>query len=316
MLPEPRSIADAGPASATLLDAAPQQRRVLLIVNPNARRGAEARGLKQPLQALGLEVTVVEPEGIEQLCHTIRAAGTTHDRIVIAGGDGSIAAALPALLEVETPLAVIPLGTANDLARNLELPRAQDEQLRLVAEGEVRRIDIGRANGRPFLNAASIGYGAAVAALHQGAAKRWLGVLNYLRVLYLAWRRIRPFAVEITCDGKTHKGHFVHVAVVNGRFHGGGLEPRPTGTIDDGVLDLYALRDGPAFRLLQLLVALKLRGASSPRLFRLEGRRIRITTRRPRRVNVDGELALKTPLEVEILPRALAVVVQGPASGT
>lgn len=315
MLPEPRSIADAGSDSATRVEAARQPRRVLLIVNPHARRGAEARSLKQPLEALGLEVTVVEPEGIEQLCHTIRTTGATHDRIVIAGGDGSIAAALPALLEVGTPLAVIPLGTANDLARNLDLPQVLDEQLRLVAEGAVRRIDIGRANGRPFLNAASIGYGAAVAALHQGAAKRWLGVLNYLRVLYLAWRRIRPFTVEITCDGATHTGHFVHVAVVNGRFHGGGLEPRPTGTIDDGVLDLYALRDGPAFRLVQLLAALKLEGASSSRLFRLQGRRIRITTRRLRRVNVDGELALKTPLEVDILPRALAVVVQGPVSG-
>jgi diacylglycerol kinase (ATP) len=314
MLPEQRIFADAGSNSATLLDAPRQPRRVLLLANPRARRGAEARCMQQPLEALGLEVTFVEPAGIEELRHTIRATGAVHDRIVIAGGDGSIAAALPALLEVETPLAVIPLGTANDLARNLGLPQAQDAQLRLVVEGAVRRIDIGRANGRPFLNAASIGYGAAVAALHQGAAKRWLGVLNYLRVLYLAWRRIRPFAVEITCDGAIHTGHFVHMAVVNGRFHGGGLEPRPTGTIDDGVLDLYGLRDGPAFRLLQLLVALKLRGATSPRLFRLEGRQIRIATRRPRRVNVDGELALKTPLEVEILPRALAVVVPGPVS--
>lgn len=312
---EPRSIADAGPQSASRLDAAQRPRRVLLVANPNARRGAEARGLEQPLEALGLEVTFVETEGIEHLHHTIRTTGPTVDRIVIAGGDGSIAAALPALLEIEIPLAVIPLGTANDLARNLELPETQDAQLRLVVEGAVRRIDIGRANGRPFLNAASIGYGAAVAALHEGAAKRWLGVLNYLRVLYLAWRRIRPFAVEITCDGATHTGHFVHLAVVNGRFHGGGLEPRPTGTIDDGLLDLYALRGGPAFRLLQLLVALKLQGASSPRLFRLQGRRIRITTRRPRRVNVDGELGLQTPLDLEILPRALAVVVQGPVSG-
>ena len=315
MRPEPCTIADAGPDPAARPEAARQPRRVLLLANPRARRGAEARGLGPQLEALGLEVTVVEPEDIEQLHHAIRATGRSVDRIVIAGGDGSIAAALPALLEVETPLAVIPLGTANDLARNLDLPAALDAQLRLVAEGAVRRIDLGSANGTPFLNAASIGYGAAVAALHQGAAKRWLGVLNYLRVLYLAWRRIRPFTVEITCDGATHKGHFVHVAVVNGRFHGGGLEPRPTGTIDDGVLDLYALRDGPAFRLLQLLAALKLEGASSPRLFRLEGRRIRITTRRPRRVNIDGELVLKTPLEIEILPRALAVVVQGPLSG-
>jgi len=284
------------------------RRRVLLIGNPRARSGEEAVDLVPKLQALGFEVTFATPDGIEALHEVIRETGPRVERIVIAGGDGSIAAALPALLEVETPLAVIPLGTANDLAGNLDLPEDRDGQLRLVADGPVRRIDLGSANGRPFLNAASIGYGAAVAALHRGEAKRWLGVMNYPRVAYLAWRRIRPFGVEIICDGNHHRGHFVHLAVVNGRFHGGGLEPRSTGTIDDGVLDLYALREGPVFRLVQLLAALKLGAAQSPQLFRLQGRRLRVTTTRPRRVNLDGELGLATPLDIEILPQALAVV--------
>jgi len=284
------------------------RRRLLLIGNPRARSGEEANHLVPKLEALGPEVTFAMPDGIDALHELIRETGPSVDRIVIAGGDGSVAAALPALLEVEVPLAVVPLGTANDLARNLDLPEDRDAQLRLVAEGPVRRIDLGSANGRPFLNAASIGYGAAVAALHRGEAKRWLGVMNYPRVAYRAWRSIRPFGVEITCDGTRHRGSFVHLAVVNGRFHGGGLEPRPSGTIDDGVLDLYALREGPVFRLLQLLAALKLRGAKSEQLFRLQGRRLRLETTRPRRGNVDGELALETPLDIEILPLALAVV--------
>jgi diacylglycerol kinase (ATP) len=291
-----------------MVDRSSESRRVLLIGNPRARSGQEAGELVAALEGLGLDVTFAMPDGIEALHDLIRKTGPLVERIVIAGGDGSIAAALPALLEVDRPLAVVPLGTANDLARNLGLPEARDAQLRLVAEGPVRRIDLGSANGRPFLNAASIGYGAAVASLHRGEAKRWLGVLNYPRVLYRAWRRIRPFAVEISCDGRTHRGHFVHVAVVNGRFHGGGLEPEPTGTIDDGMLDLYAIRDGPVVRLLRLLAALKLKGSSSPRLFQLQGRRMRISTSRLRRVNLDGELGLHTPLEVEILPRSLAVV--------
>jgi YegS/Rv2252/BmrU family lipid kinase len=279
-----------------------------LIGNPRARSGSEARDLVPALEALGLEVTFAMPHGIDATHELIRRTGPEVERIVIAGGDGTIAAALPALLEVGVPLAVVPLGTANDLARNLHLPQAREAQLRLVAEGAVRRIDLGVANGRPFLNAVSVGYGAAVAALHRGEAKRWLGVMNYPRVAYRAWRRIHPFSVEISCDGIRHRGRFVHVAVVNGRFHGGGLEPRPTGTIDDGVLDLYALRDGPVVRLVQLLAALKLRGAHSQRLFRLQGRRLRLETRRPRRVNIDGELALETPLELEIRTAALAVV--------
>ncbi len=85
------------------------------------------------------------PDGIDALHELIRKIGPAVDRIVIAGGDGSVAAALLALLEVEVPLAVMPLGTANELARNLDLPEARDAQLRLVAEGPVRRIGRRRA---------------------------------------------------------------------------------------------------------------------------------------------------------------------------
>jgi diacylglycerol kinase (ATP) len=281
---------------------------VLLLGNPRARSGEKTPDLVGPLEALGIEVLLEMPSGIDRLHEVIRRVGPSVDRIVIAGGDGSIAPALPALLEVGKPLAVIPLGTANDLARNLELPASREEQLALVANGPLRTIDLGSVNGRPFLNAASIGLGAAVASLHQGDAKRWLGVLNYLRVLYLAWRRIRPFTVDITCDGVRHHGRFVHVAVLNGRFHGGGLEPRPDGAIDDGQLDLYALRDGPMFRLMRVLAALRIRGMASEALYRLAGTKITIRTKRPRRVNVDGELCMETPLTLEIMPRALCVV--------
>lgn len=284
-------------------------RRVLLLGNPRARSGELARALVGRLRGQGLEVVFEEPDGIEALHKLISEKAPEVDRIVIAGGDGSIAAALPALLQAKKPLAVVPLGTANDLARNLGLPPRLDEQLRLVAGGRLRAIDLGCVNGRPYLNATSIGLGAAAAALHQGTAKRWFGVLNYLRVLYLAYRRIRPFHVEIDCDGERHDGWFVHLAVVNGRFHGGGLEPKPTGSISDGTLDLYALRDGPLFRLMQVLAMLRIPGLSPEAVFRLEGHRIRVWTKRPRRANVDGELATATPLELEVRPRALEVVV-------
>lgn len=293
--------------------AAPAPRRILLLANPRARSGAEGRDLVEPLEALGLEVLFAEPDGIEALLRTIRTTGRTVDRIAIAGGDGSIAAALPALLDLQKPLAVLPLGTANDLARNLRLPDAREEQLRLVARGGVRRIDLASVNGRPVLNAVSIGLGAAVARMHQGTAKRLLGVLNYPRVLYAAWRRIHPFRVEITCDGTVHRDRFIHVAVVNGRFHGGGIEPRPSGTITDGVLDLYALRADPVHRLVRAMAKLKIEGAESDEAFRLQGRHIAIATSRPRRANIDGELVGRTPLDIEIMPEALPVVVPGRA---
>lgn len=298
-----------GPAPKGGIRSDRSRRRVLLLGNPRARQGELASALVERLERLGLEVIFAEPDGIEALDRTIRSIGPEVHRIVIAGGDGSIAAALPALLDTGTPLVVLPLGTANDTARNLELPADQADQLALAAGGRVGWIDIGLANGRPFLNAVSLGIGAAVAALHRGEAKRYFGILNYLRALYLAFRRIRPFNVQISADGVTHHGRFVHLAVVNGRFHGGGLEPNPSSNLVDGLLDLYAVKGGPVIELMRLLAALRIKGAASEQLFRLRARRLTITTNRPRSVNVDGELALRTPLQLSIMPKALAVVV-------
>lgn len=283
--------------------------RVLLIGNPHARNGSQTRSLVAPLESRGLDVHVEMPDGIESLRTLIAEVGMSVDRIVLCGGDGTIAAALPALIEVGKPLVVIPLGTANDLARNLHLPMTREAQIALVGGGKLRRIDLGTANGRPFLNAASIGLGAAVAALHQGQAKRWLGVLNYPRVLFLAWRRSRPFTVEIDCDGRMYRGAFLHLAVVNGRFHGGGLEPRPSASIADAELDLYALPDEPIVQLVRHLAALRTTGSENPEMFHLTGERITVASDQVQDVNVDGELSLQTPLTLGVLPRALSVVV-------
>ena len=287
----------------------PPPQRVLLIGNPHARNGSEAQSLVAPLESQGLGVHFEMPDDIKSLHKLIAEIGKSVDRIVLCGGDGTISAALPALIEVGKPLVVIPFGTANDLARNLHLPMAREAQVALVGGGKPRRIDLGTVNGRPFLNAASIGLGAAVAALHQGRAKRWLGVLNYPRVLFLAWRRSRPFTVEIDCDGRAYRGTFLHLAVVNGRFHGGGLEPRPSASIADAELDLYALPDEPILQLVRHLAALRTTGSENPELFHLTGQRITVASDQARDVNVDGELSLQTPLTFGVLPRALSVVV-------
>ena len=109
------------------------------------------------------------PGSQHELKETLLRDGPAADRIVIGAGDGTISNALPELLQLDKPLAVLPLGTANDFARSLGLPQDNLAAARVALHGRTHRIDVGLVNGRPFLNVASVGVAAKV---NQGPIQR------------------------------------------------------------------------------------------------------------------------------------------------
>lgn len=282
-----------------------------MIVNPHSRRGAGAHGsVRTALEEGGLSVLVRDCDGAEAIGHAIRDSVGQVDRVVLGGGDGTLNAAAPALIETGLPLGVIPLGTANDLARTLGLPDEPDAAAALVVAGHRRRIDMGEVNGHPFFNVAHLGLGVDLTrALTRDAKSRW-GVLGYavagLRVL----RRVAPFTVEITDGATTHRSRTVHVSVGNGRHYGGGMTVLDSASIDDGRLDVTSLEIRSAWQLLALLPALR---DGSHRARRevtvMSGPAFEIRTRKERSVNTDGEITTRTPARFRVLPAAIEVFV-------
>ena len=123
------------------------------------------------------------------------------DRIVIGGGDGTISSALSELLRLDKPLAVLPLGTANDFARTLGVPADAMAAAEVALSGREHRIDVGSVNGRPFINVASVGLAAKVTEGNPRRLKRRWRVLSYLISLWRAVWAARPFYLEIELDG-------------------------------------------------------------------------------------------------------------------
>jgi len=235
--------------------------------------------------------------------------------VVIGGGDGTLNLAIDALLESRLPLGILPLGTANDLARTLQLPLDLAAACAVVAEGQRKAIDLGKVNGKYFFNVASCGLSIAVTEALSGDLKKRWGVLAYFIAALKGILRSRKFDVLIAVDdGPSEKRRTLQIAIGNGRFYGGGLAVVEDAAIDDRRLDLYSLEIPHWWHLFTVLPALKL-GQQSENLgiYRWQGQRIEVTTRSRKRINTDGEVTTRTPAVFELCPAALEVFVAPPA---
>jgi diacylglycerol kinase (ATP) len=306
----------------SFLPGAEPPQRVLLMVNTKARSGAEALDAVQArLAEAGVEVRLVEPEGPDELEAAVRGAAGEVDAVILGGGDGTISRVGLALAETGLPVGILPLGTANDLARTLGLPEDPAEALEVILAGWRRKIDLGTVNGKPFFNVASLGLSSDLArALSSGLKKRW-GRLGYAMAAFRALAKARRFRAWITENGETVRTTTLQIAVGNGVFYGGGTRVAAGASIDDGHLDLYSLETGDVMKLALMLRTFRSGEHGAWQEVRTaRGSEFEIRTRKPKPINADGELITETPAAVKVLPGAVTVYVPepdaDPANGT
>jgi len=289
--------------------------RALLLVNARSRAGQEARAeAVRILQEGGLTLEQAEMGSPEELRATIRRQASSVDLVVLGGGDGTMNAAAPALIETGLPFGILPLGTANDLARTLGIPTDLEGAAAVILAGHRHRIDLGEVNGKPFFNVASIGLSVEVTRELTRETKRRWGVLGYAIATFRALWRLRPFSAVISHDGSSHKVHAIQIAVGNGRYYGGGMAVEEGAEIDDGRLDLYSIEFQQLWRLALIYPAFRAgRHGMWQQVRTANCRTVEVRTRRPRAVNTDGELTTHTPARFCVLRGAVTVLAPRPA---
>ena len=272
----------------------------------NAKSGSEdmADAVLDALREAGADV---QPVGLEEFCggpdsiDDDRMAAVARglrglERIVVAGGDGSIgpAAALAACLGV--PVAVVPTGTANDFARFLDLPLDAADAARLAADSSarIRTVELARAAGRrPFVNAASTGL-SVLAAANARPLKARLGPLAYAVGAIRAGLTGGARRLTVRCDGDVvFRGRTWQVVVAATGAFGGGSG---TGGVDqhDHRLDVAIVEAGPRIKLLRRAIAMKRqRLVDDPAVRHVRGRVVEIDGART--FNVDGEVLQLRP---------------------
>lgn len=284
-------------------------RRALLLLNRKARNGGlDIADALQVLRDGGIELEERGCDSAASVATTIREGAREFDLVIVGGGDGTLNCAAPGIVETGLPLGVLPLGTANDLARTLGIGPDPVSAARTIVEGRLRAIDLGEVNGRLFFNVASIGFSAELAReLTREAKKRW-GTLGYALAGARLLARTRPFTAFIEHDGETLKVKTVQIAVGNGRHYGGGLTMDPDAQPDDGCFHVYSLEVDHWWRLVALAPYLKRGTHGSWRDVRaFTTSEVTIRTRRARSVNTDGELTTATPAVFRVRPKAVRV---------
>lgn len=237
------------------------------------------------LRTFGAEV---EPFAIDEVERAV-AAGA--DRLVVAGGDGSIAPVAAAAGRAGTPLALLPAGTANDFARRMGIPAKMGPAARLAARGtELKTLELGWMDDRPFVNVASAGL-PGPAARTAKAWKKPLGKLGYATGALLAGLSAKAVSVEVSCDGGTlFEGDAWQVTVAASGAFGAGSRIDAADP-HDGELEVIAVEAGPRPGLVAL--AYRLRSGNlgeHPRAKHARCKQADLQVRGRTELNVDGEI--------------------------
>jgi YegS/Rv2252/BmrU family lipid kinase len=290
-----------------------QDRRVAVVVNTRSRRGRRHYfEVIDQIHALGFEpqaeLSVSNPKRLRALLD--QALETRPDLLIVGGGDGTLSSAVRHVAHRDVALGVLPLGTTNNFARSLGLPLDLAGAVGVFATGKVADIDLGMAGDRPFANLASFGVSVEVAGTVKPWLKRILGRPAYPLTALRVLPGHRPFRAYITVDGTRHELFTHQLNIANGRFHGGWQLAKDV-SIDNGMLVAYQLGSGKKLRLLGETLVRATTGrwrslAGGPFVM---GREMLLETDPPMAADVDGEVRLRTPIRLRVVPNGVRVMV-------
>lgn len=290
--------------------------RVLVIVNPVAGQddaGDLRTRLEERLDRAGADYRLRETRGAGDAFAWAR--DTDADRVIVAGGDGTVAEALSGLLAAgrRVPVAQVPGGTGNLLAKALGLERDLDAALATALDGVAWPLDVGFLPDRQrhFVLVAGVGWDAH---LITGAPRRWkrrVGMLAYVIAGVSALLKLRSRRLRIEIDGEPHEFRAHTAMVFNvGELAGPGLKLDPDVDPQDGRLDVVVVSTVSALGILRLfreLLAGRLR--SFPGLHRFSAEEVRIAAVPALPAEIDGEPIGVTPLRIEVVPHGTLFMV-------
>ncbi len=285
-------------------------KQAILVVNAMSRKGADAfEEVRAKLEMSGVELieahAVTEPDKMDGV---VIDAIARAPMVILGGGDGSLSSNVDHFVGQDTVFAVLPLGTANSFARTLGLPLDLDGAIDVIANGRRKTIDLGIIDGDYFANAAALGLSPLIADTVPHKLKKYLGMVGYLIWAARVAFKFRPFRLRVTLDdGTLVKSWATEARIFNGTHHGG-VELTETQTLDSGDIVIQAVTGkslwGLAWSWFATLFKIRRRELTTTEW---RGKKLRLEARPSQKISIDGEIAARTPVTVEVARGAIEV---------
>lgn len=287
-------------------------KRARIIYNPTSGREAVKRELPDILQRF-------EQAGYETSAHATTCEGDAtqaakiaaerkFDVVVAAGGDGTINEVINGLAEHDhrPKVGILPVGTTNDFARAIYVPRNVKKAVDIILDGFSKELDIGRVNEQYFVNIAGGGKLTELTYEVPSKLKTMLGQLAYYLKGVEMLPSLRPTTVQIEYDGKWFEGEVMVFLVSNTNSIGGLEKLAPDASMDDGMFDLLIIKKVNLAELIRLAsLAMKGNHVSDPHVIYAKANRIKVHTDEKMQLNIDGEYGGLLPGEFVNLYRHL-----------
>ena len=285
-----------------------------LIYNPAAGRGRARRHVREVeelLRARGARVDCepsTSPEDLVRIAAESSRGG--YDRVVIAGGDGTLNLAVREFDLAKGTLALIPTGSGDDFAKVTGVPRDIRRAVDNVFDGRVAEYDVAHANGLRYMGVAGLGFDSEVADYANHHVKFLRGSAVYLYAILRVLPKFTPRSVHMRTDDGTRDEEIMFAAIGNTRQYGGGIRITPAALPDDGLLDLCLVHRATRAQLLGTLpMAYSGAHVKKPFVETGRGRTFHFESAQAMLVYADGEPLTRTPVSFGVCPQKLKFVV-------
>ncbi len=297
--------------------------RTILILNPTSGSSPMADQQDTTEDIREQIVASLRANGIEPEVHETteedpgtgmakKAAEEGADIVIAAGGDGTLHAVAGGLIGTKSILGIIPMGTMNNIAHSLEIPRDVEKACEIIARGQTSLIDVGEINGHIFLEVSGVGLEAALFPAAEeiksvGFISTVKGIAEGLSTLF----SFEPTRFRVTFDGKRRRRfRAVQISVCNSPYYGAHFRFAPNAVMDDGFLDVLIYRNFSKFEYLRHALSISQgRRALGLRVSQRKIKSLYIEAEHPVEIHADGVQKGTTPASVTILPGALRVQV-------
>lgn len=289
----------------------------LFIINPAAGKGKALKyvdKINKIFRDKGEEYEVVITEGEGHAINIVRDRVAKDQYVVYSiGGDGTLNEVLNGIINSDSTLAIIPAGSGNDFVRTVIGTKSYDKILERTINGSEVLIDIAKVNNRYYINVASVGLDAVVADNARKYKKRKFisGSLAYIIGVIEALIKFKSIRCTFELNGDIYEDDMYLIAAANGKCYGGGLRIAPLAEVDDGLLDIYAIRKPCLFSILKFIFNI-LRGKDTSKISEvnfIRCEKLQVKCQENVMVNIDGELLSVKEVNFEIIPKAVKVII-------